>query len=894
MTGLESFFLSLLLNILILELSPKPDLPQAKKYGLNDFSVPTATEDRSQTVGWGTFKVAGNVIWYGDYQAKPVTERIKVSLFQSKTLTKGHLYQMGLWMTLCGVTCDEVQEVRLGDYVVWSGNQPLSKTEPTVIDVDKRWTNAEGQEIADGMVGRLVFFNHRVREGRPYSPLPNPYMESILGEGNVPAYPNSLHVLWLGPSSLGQLYEQAQEEEFANWLNLQLGGLAPSSGLRGFVSTGPSVSPISFVLKRKPDITDALSQVIYKPSNDMADADYLAYLENFYEGYAEVNGDANPALVQLEALTSRVPGMGPRLSALTVGLDSFLSSAQTCKADGYGVSFSWEVSRPTTGLVGDISQLINSVVEVDERTGQLCSKLIRQSDEPVHIFDDSNLIAIESFTRTAVEQAPNRIEVPFVDRANNWVERVSFAKNLAAIKQAGTVIEQRAEFLGVSRETLAQLLATREMAKVSAPLAKASFSGWLPVGLVLQPGDLIAFTHPTLGQTLRMRVVTSRFGGYDRMLRVDIEAVEDVFQAGYNFDTGTTPLPTPQPPAEPVALTQPALMLAPYALTGDNADHALYVGNDPGTGVNTYRLGVQTAAAWDAEAETLIEDSEQEPAITGMLDYAISSTEASPVLTLTLSNEAVAQWNRNRRGSVFVIVGNEWLQASGWTLAGNTLTAATVERAIFDTVPARHEVGSTARLLLGFFVTTERLRTQGAVGLAPTDGAAVMTARAESRGGSGVLSMDAAAGSEATLAAQVGVVRALAPLLPGLVKLSDVQGSLEAGDGVPTVSASTSMTLTWNNRNRLQRLTAPWYFSGNNAEPGTFLRVKFEHENEAGNWQDAGTLNASPGASTLTLNTTAVAAGKAIRLTLWACASYGPGSDYEVCSQPLTMGWTVA
>lgn len=866
MTGLESFLLSLLLNILILELSPKPKLPQARKYGLNDFSFPTATEDRAQTVGFGTFKVAGNVVWYGDYNPTPVTEKVNVSLFQKKTLTKGHLYRVGMWMTLCGVTCDEVQEIRLGDNVVWSGNQTLSKTEPTVIDVNKRFTSAEGQEIADGIVGRFVFFNQRVREGEELVPIANPYMERFVGAGNVPAYPNTLHVLWLGPTA------------FAEEILMQ-GVSQALASIFGFVSTGPAVSPLTFVVKRAPDLSDVLSQVL--PGT------FQSYYDATWKPFENVQGDANPAYCALEVLTSRVPGMGPRMGAYTLDLDSFLAAAQRFHQEGHGVSFAWELSRPVSDLLADISTQTASVLDVNERTGQLTTRLLRADDEPVASFDENNLIEVSSFTRVAVDQAPNRVEVPFVDRNANWVDRVAFAKNTAAIKSAGTVIDQQLQFIGVSREALAQKLATRELSKASTPLAKASFAAWLPVGMVLKPGDLVLFKHPTLNQTLRMRVVSSRFGGYQRALRVEIEAIEDVFRGGYSFDTGSTPLPGTGTNEPPVSLTQPTFTLAPYALTGDDADHGLYIANDPGTGVNTYRLAVRQAAGWSVVQDWTFEDTEQEPAISGVLDYALSSNEQSPTLSLTISTAAAQQFARQSRQELFVVVGNEWFQASNWTLSANSLTATTVSRGIFDTVPQRHEAGASARVLLGYVVTAGRLRTQASAGSAATDGATILTARAESRGSNGVLTVDDTSDSQATLESVLGVIRASAPLLPGAVKLEGVLGSLNTADGSLSVPMLTHMTVSWANRNRLSRLLAPYFEAGNDAEAGVQMQLTLEYLDGNGAWQLVDTFTAPAGATEHQFHLHNVASAAPVRCTLQAV-------NGDRASQPLTVYWLLS
>lgn len=856
MYGFDTLLIAMFVNIAIALLQPKPEIPGAKKYGLSEFEVATATEDRAKTIPFGTCRLAGNVIWYGDYQADAVTEKVKVNMFSSTTVTKAWAYRMGIWISLAGAPCDSISEIRLGEQVVWSGNLALSKTAVTVLDVNTRFTQQEGQDVAGGMVGRFVFFNQRARPGDAYTPLANPYAEGMLGAGDVPAYPNTLHVLWLGPTAAAEAY---------------LGAVIADAikQLLGFAGTGPNIQPLTFTVSRKPDLAGVLGA--FGPGADPG--------LNVHGDYADVQGDANPAYIELELLTSRIPGLGPRLARNLIDTDSYTAAAQKYHAEGLGMSFAWESSRPINSVLGDLANTCASITSLDEQTGQIRHVPVRSTDVPIMGFDEaesvdeygdpSYLTELKSFERVNVSQAPNLVEVPFTDRKNGWIDRVVFAKNPAGFKAAGTEIVSRSEFLGVSREAVAQLIATRELRTKASSLAKASWSGWLPVWRTLRPGDLVTLRHRGLGQTLRMRVVSARYGGSGSGWAVDVEAVEDVFRGGYTT-VSTTPIPLPDLSTPPKALLNPTAVLAPFALHGDgDYDHALYYGDDPGASTRSYRAALQRGGgAWSSLAETLHEDGEQEPAIVGALTAVLASNTVPASLSFTLSADAVEQWRRAPRDVVNVLLGNEWLVCSGWSLAANVLTTTSVQRAAFDTVPFRHAAGTSARILLGFVVSTDRLTTLPATGLAPLAGVAALRIRAESRGPAGVLEAGNASTSQASISGGSTQGRAPRPLPPGNVRLGGVVGVFSAADAVPSSAAGTSLALSWSNRNRATRAVASWFDTTNDVELNTRVTALLEYENTPGSWVSLGWTIGAVEASSMSLATSSMPAGKRVRVLL--------------------------
>lgn len=795
-----NFFYWFILQLAVMALTPTPKIPGAKRPEFDSLQVPTATEDRPLAYGVGPFRVAGNTVWYGDYRPYAVTEKVRVSLFKKQKVTKAWKLHIGLWQTLCVLPCDELREIRLGDKVVWSGSIFLSKDSITEVPVDLSWFAQEGQEVADGIKGKFLFFNHRVPDGTPYTPLLNDYMSSKLGAANVPGYPNTLHVVWLGPS-------------FAN---------------NGFISLQNNIQPLSFTLYRQPDLSEILTE---DRGGEWFDNYYDA--QTVIDYFGDVSGDANIALVILELLATRMPGIGPRLSPWALDVDSFVRCAEQLQQENNGCAFTWEQSRPLADVVNDLLAQAAATIDIDPTTGRLAMRLIRSNELPKAVFTDSNIIEIESFTRQANTRPANEVQVPFLDRENNWIERVAVAQDPAGVRTAGSLITADKTFIGVTRAELASALADRELRIFASPLARVRFSAFNVAGLqvVLQPGDLIVFSHTPLGQNnLRLRVVSAKQADFRDRGRIEIEAVEDVFRDGV-ARASVTPLPQPDPSVPPVAVSGTA-MAAPYALTGSDADRLLYIATDPGTSVDAYRVAIQEGTtSWrDDESEEYLEGT-QEPAIAGSFTSTLAANATTATITLTA--EAAQQWG-GFRGSLLVIADSEWMECSNWSLDGTTLTATGIQRGIFDTVPASHSSGTGVLVLLGYSVDESTLKTKLTATSTPVAGIDKLVARADSVGAGGILYAKEASGSQVVWEYDGTPGRAFRPLPVAGVELGSVVGGF-SGDALPSVARAGSMVVGWKYRNRLAQQLAPYYQTDSDQESGSQVAYVVEYLN-GGSW----------------------------------------------------------
>lgn len=707
MFDFQSLGYAFLFQFLSAWLAPKPKVQNAERYSLDKFNIPTASEDRALPWGVGTYQVSGNVVHYGDYAANEVTEKIR-QLFSSQKQVVGYRYRIGMWQTLSVLPVDNVLEVWYGDDKVYSGTTALSKSAVTEIPVTFEKFTAEGQKVPDGLVGVLRFFNQKKTEGVQFTPLANDYMAAQLKKPKVPAYPNVCHVVFVGPSG------------YANYTGAGVEGGITSDKLGmlrdrgGFVSSGPSIQAMKFTLKRLPDISTAFPtgrRITYPVAGKVGEGSVWTELNSFIAANSDIEGDANPAFALLELLTTRVTGIGPKLSSWTLDVDSFLRAAEVLKREGNGVSFTWETSKPLSELMADVLKQIRGYLQPNRETGQLSLRLLRQTDAIAATFDDTNIVRITSCERVQLDEAPNEVRVKYTDRTADWVERTQPEKNEAAIKAAGAVISQEANYIGVSRPALASLLGTRDVLSLSSSVLQATWSGFLPIGQVLLPGDRVSFTHSELGQTVVMRITSARFGELNSGRHIEIEAVEDVFQDGYigsfmSLSKSTAVMETPAQPGDYQSLGP-----VPFGFHRDGQyDRALwYVTRNSSKPASqaAYNLMV-----WDAEPLTEATGAytdlfAHEFAAKGTMSVTIPRGTAKPSVAIGVDSGSAYTIAKNGAVQCVAYVGGRELALVSVSIAGASSTTAVVTfigRGIYGTDVHEHLAGAPIVLLYGYAV----------------------------------------------------------------------------------------------------------------------------------------------------------------------------------------------
>lgn len=854
-------------------------LDGAKASTFDSISVPTATEDRAPLIPFGTVLVAGNVLWYGDYKADPIEKSVRVNPIKTARQTIGYRICLGMWQSLAGAPIDAITLFKVGDHTVWSGNSTVNNDSPyaTVsIPVSASWTTQEGQEAPDGVDGTLRFLVY----GEPSAPssynyLGDNYLKAQV-DANHPVYPNTTQVVWLGPSSVAA--------------GASLPGRPASSA--GFVGISNNIQAWTFGVRRLPktrywlpfgrtDVTvsfGAMTQAVW-----LADR-------------GDIGGDANPAFVIAELLTSPLAYLnGPRLPWRAIDANSFLRTADRLKSEGNGVSFALEVSRKLKDVIDDVLRQINGVMEIDERSGRIALRLLREDDVPVATFNASNITSLDPVSRVALDTAPNEITVPYLDRSLNFEERVAVATNNSGFAMAGSVISQERRFIGVTNATLAQTLASREMRMLSTSLARRRFRASLPPSLVLKPGHLITVEDPDDGQVLRMRIQSARYGSYQSRTEVEIEAIEDIFRAGSATGAVIVSPTVLAPTLPPTAAANPQVFPAPYALTGSDYDKLMYIAEAADARTTQLRPAIKEGvSSWSTTVDTLYVPQAVRPIIAGTSDNAMTAVEYPSSAVLTLSSTALAAFMAyGKASSLYVLAGSEWLYAGSTTVNTTTgkLTLSGLERGVFDSVPETHAVGKRFALLVDYGIDEGQPQTLATDTGATLPGFVAGTMRADSLGPGGVVLVDNAAGSQAVFGYNASASRAQRPLPVGLIRMESSIGTNDSTAAGANLSRSSAVTLSWINRSRTLRNRNPYFFATESCEASQFVKFTVYYEGDtSGSWTSLGSaVSTASGATSAAVSLASVPTGsRRIRVDI---QSSRPGTGGDISSVLRSYYW---
>lgn len=172
-------------------LSPKPQIEDARAQELNPDSFPRATENASVPLVLGKVEMkAPNTIWYGDFEARAITDRVRVGLFKKKTITLGFEYFLGLHLALALGPGVRMTQIILDDKLLWEGS--TSTTGPTNIVINQP-SFFGGREEGGGWVSQGNFYPGTFSTG---SQPQDGYVASRVGAENLPAYLGVSHIVF--------------------------------------------------------------------------------------------------------------------------------------------------------------------------------------------------------------------------------------------------------------------------------------------------------------------------------------------------------------------------------------------------------------------------------------------------------------------------------------------------------------------------------------------------------------------------------------------------------------------------------------------------------------------------------------------------------------------------
>jgi hypothetical protein len=423
--------------------------------------------------------------------------------------------------------------------------------------------------------------------------------------------------------------------------------------------------------------------------------------------YAEPRtGSANGAHIIRELITNTTWGMGYPISQ--IDNTSFVDAAETLYNENFGVSFILAAQGQIEDLLQQVLRHINGVLVSDRFTGLFKLKLIRDDYTVGNLptFDDSNIIALDSFQRASYGEMVNEIVLVYRPQGEPKDDVVVF-QNLASIQAQGAVISQTVQYPGIDHKDIAVLVGERELKQQSTPLASATLTvnreAW-----DIEPGDPIRFTWPEYGiEQMVLRVTKADYGNIGQG-QIRLTCAEDI------FGLPSVSYVTPQDPIWDDPITDPVITNAnnvkiaeiPYfdIATYLTSFSALILDELEPTDVYLYymaSLGINAPAAQGFEAWTKIStapDSAYEATTSagytpcGFLESAIGFNDTADI---EFSNDTAFDVFDENLDLIYAYIDNEMVAVDSITSPTDVdLGKMTIRRGVLDTVPAEHAAGA--------------------------------------------------------------------------------------------------------------------------------------------------------------------------------------------------------
>lgn len=424
--------------------------------------------------------------------------------------------------------------------------------------------------------------------------------------------------------------------------------------------------------------------------------------KDWYPETADINsGSANGVHIIREVILNPNWGMGYPVSQIDD--TSFRAAALICYDEGIGLSMLMSSQSTCEEFIQEVLKHINGVLITDRLTGLFKLKMVRDDYNVIDLplFDENNIISLESYQRPGYGEIVNEVVLTFKERGAASNSTVTL-QDLASVQAQGGIISQSVSYLGIDSRSNAALIGQRELKQRSTPLAKVTLNvnreGW-----DVEPGDPIRFSWAPYGITdMPLRVSKVNYGSILDGV-ITFECVEDVF--GLPDTTYSDPQQSgwTNPITDPVALLSENIKLieVPYfdfatLMTYNfvldelgSTDTAIQAMADPGNNV-AYAFELWTKL--DSEPDNSY-DRKVKEAFTPIAILANNISEIDEI-DIELYTYGLAVFSENFR-CLYAYIDDEIVRIDTLTPESGTNPAKiTIGRGCLDTVPTKHLAGA--------------------------------------------------------------------------------------------------------------------------------------------------------------------------------------------------------
>lgn len=465
----------------------------------------------------------------------------------------------------------------------------------------------------------------------------------------------------------------------------------------GYIGTSPHLKPWAFEVSRYPSAL----------------------------GYGAIGDDANPIEMIYECMTNTVWGAG--IPASEIDVSSFQTAAATCETEGQGLSTQWDSRKLVKEMIVEILRHVDGVLYEEPTTGKFAISLARGGYDvgSLPVFDESNILELENYSRTAWDQTTNEVKVVYNDRARQYRSSTAQAQDVANFQIQGRVVSAQIQYPMFTTASNASKAAWRDLRALTFPLAKATVK-INREGHALRPGSVFVFKWPPLEiEEIVMRVTKIRYGTLEHGA-ITVDCTQDVFSLSDSVFSDPPATGWTEPIELPIPITLQGLAELPYHFTEYTSGWSWWQTADPDLS-RLLTLGVkpnQSTLYYDSFTRIGSAEYENRGDFGGMTPSA-TLRDAYPKNTdyideggsliienLVDGNDLADTTDAKILSDIenFFYLDDEILCFTEIvSIGGGEYRLDGVYRGLLDTVPADHAAG--ARLWFGFYGQGETLDT---------------------------------------------------------------------------------------------------------------------------------------------------------------------------------------
>lgn len=406
---------------------------------------------------------------------------------------------------------------------------------------------------------------------------------------------------------------------------------------------------------------------------------------------ANINNDMNPVHILYELLTNTQYGLG--YLPADIG-STFSTVADTLYNEDFGLSFKWTGATKINSFIRNILTHINGVLYVDGQTGKFEIKLIRDDYNPatLPIYDESNIIEIKEFEVASPGETVNKVTIKYTDLNNYGKETSLTVHNLARINSESAVIGEEITYEGITKQSVARVIAFRDLRILSSPLAKLKFTTNRDAWNLIE-GDVFKFSWDDyLIDQIIFRVTSVKYGTLDNP-KISIDAIQDVFSIPLTtylappeseWDIpNTTPTQLPNSNVFSAGYWEAAQFLTTDELSALTSTSAFLVALGADNVPDMFNIEMWTSAT--GGSGTFEQTGSGDNAASALLDGSIGITDTSLSVDNTINISSALAGNRS-----YAYIDDEMVRIDSVTVLTATTATITISRGVGDTIPATH------------------------------------------------------------------------------------------------------------------------------------------------------------------------------------------------------------